>query len=386
QRGPAIGLVTNNVTPGLAANHDTVEAAEGEPTVIDVLANDGAQPGAVLTIDSVTQPAHGTAVIDGATIIYTPEAEFLGVDTFQYTVSSDQGGEATATVNVLVSAAGVNLPPIANPDTASTTTGQPVGIAVMDNDLDPDGDTFTISAGDSAIPGILTYSPVLYWACLPSGGASTLFDQSGNGRDGLVSIGVEAGPERDDCGGGTSMVFPDGSAVVSRDNPGLPMGAAPRSIMVRYRSDVAGPADVGLFGHGMNAIGLAQFSIARTSGGNDRLVFSSWSNDGTVFLPPGANIADGAEHTIVIVYDGATTLTAYVDGVPGAPATLFIPLNTVDDTVMLGQTLYGAVSAGAEMRHFAIFDVALDGAAVSALHAAIETVGGGAAFTQPANG
>src|SRR5690606_36541354 len=151
-------------------------------------------------------------------------------------------------------------------------------------------------------------------------------------------------------------------------------------------TDFAGPGDVGLFGIGTNGVVVGQFSIARTSAGNDKLVFASWGNDAVLELPAGTNIADGAEHTIVIVYDGANTLTAYVDGVPGTPTALWAPLDTVDGSVVLGQTLYGAVSAGAEMRHFAVFDRALDAAEVASLHAVIEGVGGGKGFTQPSNG
>src|SRR5690606_315837 len=158
-----------------------------------------------------------------------------------------------------------------------------------------------------------------------------------------------------DCGGATALAFPDGTASVSRVTPGLPEGAAPRSVVFRFRSDFAGPGDVGLFGMGTNEVPLGQFSLARTGSGNDRLVFASWGNDTILLLPAGANIADGEEHTIAVVYDGANTLTAYVDGVAGTPATI-APLQTVDGVVHLGRTVYGAVSAGAEMRHLAIFD------------------------------
>src|SRR3546814_6772580 len=52
---------------------------------------------------------------------------------------------------------------------------------------------------------------------------------------------------------------------------------------------------------------------------------------------------------------------------------------------MLGQTLYGAVSAGAEMRHFAIYSGVLSGAQIGEIHAAIAS-GGATSWTQPANG
>ncbi|MCK9496121.1 MAG: Ig-like domain-containing protein, partial [Dehalococcoidia bacterium] len=123
----------------------------------------------------------------------------------------------------------------------------------------------------------------------------------------------------------------------------------------------------------------------RTSLGNDRLWFETWGMGALLVLPPGSDIGDGVEHTIAIVYDGGTTITVYFDGVAGAPATLYAPLDTVNGQVMLGQTLYGAVSAGAEMRHFAIYDSALAPSDIAAIHGAIEA-GGSLSYTQGANG
>ncbi|NIO76521.1 MAG: tandem-95 repeat protein, partial [Armatimonadetes bacterium] len=54
-----------------------------------------------LTITAVTQPAHGTSAINGASVTYTPSADFSGTDFFTYTIS-DGTHTATATVNVTV--------------------------------------------------------------------------------------------------------------------------------------------------------------------------------------------------------------------------------------------------------------------------------------------
>src|SRR5690606_30760248 len=118
-----------------------------------------------------------------------------------------------------------------------------------------------------------------------------------------------------DCGGGTTMVFPNTSAFVGRTFPGLPEGSSPRSVVLRYRTDIADPSTIGMFGFGTNAVGNAQFSVSRNLNGNDVLSFTAWGNDSQLQLP--VSIADGAEHTIAIVYDGNVTVTAYVDGVAG---------------------------------------------------------------------
>src|SRR3546814_14169910 len=69
----------------------------------------------------------------------------------------------------------------------------------------------------------------LFRSCLPEGGATTLVDTSGNGRDGTVGAGVTAGTETGDCDNGTSMTFAGADGLVTLDSPDLPTGQAARS-------------------------------------------------------------------------------------------------------------------------------------------------------------
>ena len=59
---------------------------DGGPTTLDVLGND---TGDTLTITDANAPApqHGATTTDGATITYTPDPDFNGVDTFGYTIT-----------------------------------------------------------------------------------------------------------------------------------------------------------------------------------------------------------------------------------------------------------------------------------------------------------
>jgi parallel beta-helix repeat protein len=87
---------------------DTASAATDTPVTIAVLANDSDPDGDPLTVQSVTSPAHGAAVINGdGTVTYTPALHYHGADNFTYTISDGRGGTATATVHVSV--AGPNL-------------------------------------------------------------------------------------------------------------------------------------------------------------------------------------------------------------------------------------------------------------------------------------
>ncbi len=73
------------------------------------------------------------------TITYTPAANYTGADSFSYTIGDGQGGSATATVSVTVSA--VNDAPVAVNDAATTAEETAVSIAVLANDTDADGDS-----------------------------------------------------------------------------------------------------------------------------------------------------------------------------------------------------------------------------------------------------
>ncbi len=90
------------------------------PTSLDVLANDtDSDAGDDLTITIVGDPPNGTAAIDGDVVTYQPDADFHGIDTFDYTIEDSTAGTSDATVTVIV-----NSPPVAvdDPGTACGPT------------------------------------------------------------------------------------------------------------------------------------------------------------------------------------------------------------------------------------------------------------------------
>lgn len=93
----------NNLTVNCPpiARDDFASTVNGIPVTINVLANDSEPNGNPMTITEVTQPAHGTAVLNpNQTVRYDPVCAFQGTDTFTYTISDGQGGTDTATVSV----------------------------------------------------------------------------------------------------------------------------------------------------------------------------------------------------------------------------------------------------------------------------------------------
>jgi parallel beta-helix repeat protein len=85
------------------ATSDTVTTSAKSSVRVAVLANDSDPDGDSLTITSVTQGAGGKVTINtDGTITYTPTTNFVGSDSFSYTINDGHGGTATATVKVTV--------------------------------------------------------------------------------------------------------------------------------------------------------------------------------------------------------------------------------------------------------------------------------------------
>ncbi|MEM8862036.1 MAG: Ig-like domain-containing protein, partial [Chloroflexota bacterium] len=81
---------------------DTAETDQGQPVVIDVLANDTDEDTENLILSAVGIPTSGMAMISGTNAIYTPTSDFVGTAIFTYTVSDGvdiDAGTVTVTVN-----------------------------------------------------------------------------------------------------------------------------------------------------------------------------------------------------------------------------------------------------------------------------------------------
>ena len=115
----------------LAMRDDLVSVPEDTALRVAPLANDSGP--ALLT--SVTDPAHGTARIDGSEVVYVPDRDFNGTDTFTYGVA-EVGTTATVTVTVTPR----NDAPVARRDRGKTRPRRVVVVPVSENDSDVDGD------------------------------------------------------------------------------------------------------------------------------------------------------------------------------------------------------------------------------------------------------
>jgi hypothetical protein len=279
------GNLCDTATLTIVVDRPPVAAADaaltgpGTAATVPVLANDTDPDGDPLAAAAVTAaPKHGSAVVTGDTVRYTPAAGFAGTDSYAYRVCDPFGLCDTATVTVLV-----NGPPVAVADTATTPYHVPVTIPVLRNDTDPEGEALTVAAiavrpshGTVTIAdGTLVYTPedryigmdaVTYRVCDPHGqcaeavvsirvtarppvaspdsgdvpaGSATTIDVVGNDEDpdgrGLTDVTIVTRPKV-----GTAIVNADGTISYV-----APAGTKPGTVVtIRYRvCDPSGACD-----------------------------------------------------------------------------------------------------------------------------------------------
>ena len=214
-------LVTITVNPAIdppTAVDDSATTNENTAVTIPVTGNDSDPFGAALSISALTQPLHGTSVISGTSIVYTPSAGYIGIDTFTYTVT---GTEGTATATVTVTVVNVNEPPVAVNNAYTTAEDTPLTIAapgILANDSDPDaGDTLAAVLVAGPSNGTVTQSGDGSFVYTPAANFSGADSYTYRARDagGLesnvatVSITITAEPD--------PPVAVDDSYVVSED-------------------------------------------------------------------------------------------------------------------------------------------------------------------------
>ncbi len=97
-----ISITVFNVNETPVAKNDFFTALPGQMVISpNLLLNDSDSDGGAISMTGVTQPKHGAvSVLQDGRVAYTGDANFDGVDSFNYSITDGQGGNATATVNV----------------------------------------------------------------------------------------------------------------------------------------------------------------------------------------------------------------------------------------------------------------------------------------------
>lgn len=140
-------LVQCNLVDNFPPITDSIYAETKMNVAIDVdvvgLAFD--PDGDAVSIDAIqVQPQHGTAVIDGDNIRYTPDVGYLGEDSLLYTLIDSNGNVSFAYESLVINVV-VNIQaPVANDDNVVGFRNTTTTIDVLVNDTDAQGTAFSI--------------------------------------------------------------------------------------------------------------------------------------------------------------------------------------------------------------------------------------------------
>ena len=148
-----VTIVVNGV---VTAVDDTAAVDEDDSIIVDVLANDLEADGGPISLINILPAGNGSVLRSGDGIAYTPEADWNGEDSFDYTISDNDGSVDTATVTVTVNS--INDAPLAVDDTAEIEEDTIAYIEVLNNDSDVDGDTLTVVSFTEATNGTVENS------------------------------------------------------------------------------------------------------------------------------------------------------------------------------------------------------------------------------------
>ena len=152
-----LSITVSDISDPPNVNPDLFLTKEDSPIVIhfaDLLINDSDFDGDVLQVSDLGQPTHGTLLDqEDGSILYTPQANYFGVDLFSYTVTDgvqQTMGQVTVVVNP--------IPDILQAVDETFETREET-LLVMDtlllNDWDPDGKTVSIIGITQAENGVV---------------------------------------------------------------------------------------------------------------------------------------------------------------------------------------------------------------------------------------
>lgn len=197
----SVTISVQNGAPTAADDSAEVRSSSGTTVLLDVLANDSDIDGGVLSVAPASAPAHGAVTLEAGKLRYDPVDDYVGPDSFTYTISDGQGGRAEATVRVSVLDS--TTPMTVNPDSVAATAGVPVSVPVLENDLSGGRDPLTlVGVSAPASGGSAVLSPdgrsIVYTAPASFVGSDTFTysvgDRRGNVATGQVSATVSAPP------------------------------------------------------------------------------------------------------------------------------------------------------------------------------------------------
>ncbi|KQP20290.1 LamG-like jellyroll fold domain-containing protein [Pseudorhodoferax sp. Leaf265] len=198
QTGIALGL--RSVESGaFQAVADEAAVDEDNSVTVNVLANDQISDATGLVLELVGDgPAHGSVALVEGQLVYTPDADFHGSDSFAYSIAGPGGRSSSATVQITVRPVN-DLPTLdALPD-QQLTEGQTLVLQLQASDVDGDPLRYTLLQAPEGTT-LDEATGQLRWTAVALSGPQTVRVQVSDGQGGTAersfSIGVQLGTLR----------------------------------------------------------------------------------------------------------------------------------------------------------------------------------------------
>ncbi|QXP54747.1 PKD domain-containing protein [Cellulophaga sp. HaHa_2_95] len=135
-----VNAPTNQAPTALPDTYSVIKGTNNN--LFNVIANDSDPDGDALTVTLELFPLNGTATMSGNQVSYSPNINFVGMDQIGYQISDGNGGMASGSIMVIVTAP-ANQAPIAVASGPTTTTIGAIENFYADSSSDPDGDNLT---------------------------------------------------------------------------------------------------------------------------------------------------------------------------------------------------------------------------------------------------
>ncbi|HEY0194647.1 MAG TPA: Ig-like domain-containing protein, partial [Kofleriaceae bacterium] len=320
-----------------------VTTAEDTPIAITLTATDSDSDVAQLTYSIYTPPAKGTLSGTPPDLTYTPNANFTGVDVFEF--RARDGVSFSAPVSVTITVTPVDDPPTPADDYAATDPGRALTFDVLGNDTDPEGDAVALDSvaapahGELEIVGSkLTYTPAAGFTGLDTF-TYTVTDPSGLPGTATIHMGVGMFPS-----GAPVERLNLADAAISPVNTPMLSGDSRFIVFTTGRSlvtgDTGGFNDVYLYDRGRRE--LARISVAsdgtQANASSQRAAISS-NGRYVVYESLATNLVAGDTNGAMDVfrYDRTTGQTIRIsvasDGGQGTGASSFARISDDGDTV-----------------------------------------------------
>ena len=308
------------------ANAQSIGADEDTATAVTLSGSD--VDGDSLIFSVLSGPAHGTLSGSGANLIYTPDADYNGPDSFTYVANDGWTDSTAASVSLTVQA--VNDAPVANVQSIGTDEDTAKAVTLSGSDADGDSLTFRVVSGPahgtlSGSGANLTYTPAANYNG-PDSFTYVANDGAIDSAAASVSLTVQA---VNDAPAFTSPA----TFAVAENNTTIGTAAATDIEGNPVTFAIAGGADQALFaidpGGALRFVAAADFETPQDANRDNvyDLVVSATDSLGAVSTQILAidvsNVAEQGSMAFRIALDGTQQVPAVVSGATGLGTAIF---------------------------------------------------------------